>query len=124
MIDMMLDLIKLNTLYPKIQIICFSATATNKTRIDIRKQLKLTNVKIFGPSKKGAQLEGSKDFSKNFMFRNNIPCGKSKTFNKKTINKAFKFLETMKAPYVLKADGLAAGKGVIISENRTKMSSF
>ena len=81
------------------------------------KDLKLTNVKIFGPSKKGAQLEGSKDFSKNFMFRNNIPCGKSKTFNKKTINKAFKFLETMKAPYVLKADGLAAGKGVIISEN-------
>ena len=81
------------------------------------KDSKLTNVKIFGPSKKGAQLEGSKDFSKNFMFRNNIPCGKSKTFNKKTINKAFKFLETMKAPYVLKADGLAAGKGVIISEN-------
>ena len=78
---------------------------------------KLTNVKIFGPSKKGAQLEGSKDFSKNFMFRNNIPCGKSKTFDKKTIDEAFKFLETMKAPYVLKADGLAAGKGVIISEN-------
>jgi len=78
---------------------------------------KLTNVKIFGPSKKGAQLEGSKDFSKNFMFRNNIPCGNSKTFNKKTIDEAFKFLETMKAPYVLKADGLAAGKGVIISEN-------
>jgi len=77
----------------------------------------LTNVKIFGPSKKGAQLEGSKDFSKDFMFRNNIPCGKSKTFNKKTIDEAFKFLETMKSPYVLKADGLAAGKGVIISEN-------
>ena len=77
----------------------------------------LTNVKIFGPSKKGAQLEGSKNFSKDFMFRNNIPCGKSKTFNKKTIDEAFKFLETMKSPYVLKADGLAAGKGVIISEN-------
>ena len=77
----------------------------------------LTNVKIFGPSKKGAQLEGSKDFSKDFMFRNNIPCGKSKTFNKETIDEAFKFLETMKSPYVLKADGLAAGKGVIISEN-------
>ena len=77
----------------------------------------LANVKIFGPSKKGAQLEGSKNFSKDFMFRNNIPCGKSKTFNKETIDEAFKFLETMKAPYVLKADGLAAGKGVIISEN-------
>ena len=89
------------------------------------KDLKLTNVKIFGPSKKGAQLEGSKDFSKNFMFRNNIPCGKSKTFNKKTINKAFKFLETMKAPYVLKADGLAAGKGVmtlnILEQNYNKI---
>ena len=60
----------------------------------------LTNVKIFGPSKKGSQLEGSKNFAKEFMFRNNIPCGKSKTFDKETIDEAFKFLETMKSPYV------------------------
>tara|TARA_B110000438_G_scaffold49528_2_gene50061 strand:- start:9188 stop:10471 length:1284 start_codon:yes stop_codon:yes gene_type:complete len=78
----------------------------------INKELK--NIKIFGPSKIGSQLEGSKDFSKDFMFRNGIPCARSKTFNKDSIDKAFIFLENMNAPYVLKADGLAAGKGVII----------
>ncbi len=77
----------------------------------------LKNIKIFGPTKTGSQLEGSKDFSKNFMFRNRIPCAKSKTFNKDSIDEAFIFLEKMNAPYVLKADGLAAGKGVIISSN-------
>ena len=77
----------------------------------------LKETKIFGPSKDGAQLEGSKDFSKNFMFRNDIPCGKSKTFNTENIDEGYKFLETISAPYVLKADGLAAGKGVLILEN-------
>tara|TARA_B110000263_G_scaffold239470_1_gene241712 strand:+ start:949 stop:2232 length:1284 start_codon:yes stop_codon:yes gene_type:complete len=77
----------------------------------------LKNIKIFGPTKTGSQLEGSKDFSKNFMFRNGIPCAKSKTFNKDSIDEGFIFLEKMNAPYVLKADGLAAGKGVIISNN-------
>ena len=76
----------------------------------------LKETKIFGPSKDGAQLEGSKDFSKNFMFRNEIPCGKSKTFNTENIDEGYKFLETISAPYVLKADGLAAGKGVLILE--------
>ena len=80
-------------------------------------QSELKNVKIFGPSKKGAQLEGSKDFSKDFMFRNKIPCANSKTFNKKNIEEGFNFLEEISPPYVLKADGLAAGKGVLILDN-------
>ena len=80
-------------------------------------QSELKNVKIFGPSKKGAQLEGSKDFSKDFMFRNKIPCANSKTFNKKNIEEGFSFLEDISPPYVLKADGLAAGKGVLILDN-------
>ena len=77
----------------------------------------LEKVKIFGPGKSGAKLEGSKDFSKEFMFRNNIPCGKSETFNKDTLEKGFKFLENISSPYVLKADGLAAGKGVLILDD-------
>ena len=80
-------------------------------------QNELKNVKIFGPSKKGAQLEGSKDFSKDFMFRNKIPCANSKTFNSKNIEEGFSFLEKISPPYVLKADGLAAGKGVLILDN-------
>lgn len=80
-------------------------------------QNELKNVKIFGPSKKGAQLEGSKDFSKDFMFRNKIPCANSKTFNSKNIEEGFTFLEKISPPYVLKADGLAAGKGVLILDN-------
>ena len=74
----------------------------------------LKHVKIFGPSAEGSKLEGSKDFSKEFMFRNNIPCAKSKTFNRKNLSEGISFLEKINPPYVLKADGLAAGKGVII----------
>ena len=74
----------------------------------------LKHVKIFGPSAEGSKLEGSKDFSKEFMFRNNIPCAKSKTFNRKSLSEGISFLEKINPPYVLKADGLAAGKGVII----------
>ena len=74
----------------------------------------LKYIKIFGPGSDGSKLEGSKDFSKEFMFRNNIPCAKSKTFNKRNLSEGISFLEKINSPYVLKADGLAAGKGVLI----------
>ena len=77
----------------------------------------LKKVKIFGPGKSGAELEGSKNFSKEFMFRNNIPCGRSETFNKDNLENGHKFLENISSPYVLKADGLAAGKGVLILDD-------
>lgn len=76
----------------------------------------LKNVALIGPSKAAAQLEGSKDFAKQFMMRHNIPTAKYGTFTKDTLEKGYAFLENMKAPYVLKADGLAAGKGVLIIE--------
>lgn len=74
----------------------------------------LKHIPVIGPSKKAAQLEGSKDFAKAFMMRHNIPTAKYATFTKDTLEAGYKFLEGMKAPYVLKADGLAAGKGVLI----------
>ncbi|MDH4471574.1 MAG: phosphoribosylamine--glycine ligase [Fluviicola sp.] len=74
----------------------------------------LKSVPVIGPSKEAAQLEGSKDFAKIFMMRHNIPTAKYATFTKDTLDKGYAFLENMKAPYVLKADGLAAGKGVLI----------
>jgi phosphoribosylamine--glycine ligase len=77
----------------------------------------LKEIPIIGPSKKGAQLEGSKDFSKQFMLRNSIPTAGYKTFTKDELNLGIDFLKTLHPPYVLKADGLAAGKGVIISSN-------
>ena len=83
----------------------------------------LKHVKIFGPSSEGSKLEGSKDFSKEFMFRNNIPCAKSKTFNKKNLSEGISFLEKINPPYVLKADGLAAGKGVLILDNLEEAKS-
>jgi phosphoribosylamine---glycine ligase len=76
----------------------------------------LKNIPLIGPSKTGAQLEGSKDFSKQFMFRHNIPTAGYKTFGKDSLDDGLNFLKTLKAPYVLKADGLAAGKGVVIPE--------
>ena len=78
---------------------------------------KLKNVALIGPSAQGAQLEGSKDFAKQFMERHNIPTASYRTFTKKTINQGFKYLSTLEPPYVLKADGLAAGKGVLIIDN-------
>ena len=72
------------------------------------------NIPVIGPSKKGAVLEGSKDFAKGFMQRHNIPTAKYRTFDGTTLEEGLKFLETLKAPYVLKADGLCAGKGVLI----------
>lgn len=78
----------------------------------------LKNIPVIGPSKKGAQLEGSKRFAKEFMLRHNIPTAKYKSITKENINEGFDFLETLLPPYVLKADGLAAGKGVIILNER------
>ena len=77
----------------------------------------LKKIAVIGPKKYGAQLEGSKDFSKEFMLRNNIPTAAYNTFTKDTLAQGQKFLEKLKAPYVLKADGLAAGKGVLILDN-------
>ena len=74
----------------------------------------LKHIPVIGPDKKGAMLEGSKDFSKQFMFRHKIPTAAYATFTANTIEKGYSFLESLKPPYVLKADGLAAGKGVLI----------
>ncbi len=71
-------------------------------------------IPVIGPSKAGAALEGSKDFAKAFMVRHGIPTAAYATFDSTTLDKGLQFLETLKAPYVLKADGLAAGKGVLI----------
>ena len=77
----------------------------------------LTDLLIVGPDAKGAQLEGSKDFSKAFMQRYGIPTAAYRTFDKSTLSEAIDYLKILQPPYVLKADGLAAGKGVIISES-------
>ena len=74
----------------------------------------LMNISLIGPSKEGAQLEGSKQFAKEFMFRHNIPTAKYQAFTKDNLAEGYTFLESLEAPYVLKADGLAAGKGVLI----------
>lgn len=81
---------------------------------DFKKDPRTASVPVIGPSKAGAVLEGSKDFAKAFMMRHNIPTAQYKTFNGTTLNEGLAFLETLKAPYVLKADGLCAGKGVLI----------
>ena len=74
----------------------------------------LSCIPVIGPSKAGAELEGSKEFAKGFMKRHNIPTATYRSFNGTNIEEGYKFLETLKAPYVLKADGLCAGKGVLI----------
>jgi phosphoribosylamine--glycine ligase len=76
----------------------------------------LKHIPVIGPSRAGAQLEGSKDFSKHFMHRHNIPTARYQTFTKATLEDGKRFLRTLSPPYVLKADGLAAGKGVVIPE--------
>jgi len=75
----------------------------------------LHQILMVGPGKLGAQLEGSKDFSKQFMVRNGIPTAKARTFQAADLNQAFDYISTCKPPIVLKADGLAGGKGVVIS---------
>ncbi len=77
----------------------------------------LKNTSLIGPSKEGAKLEGSKEFAKEFMTRNGIPTAKYKSFTKESIDEGYKFLDSLSPPYVLKADGLAAGKGVLIIDN-------
>lgn len=74
----------------------------------------LKKVKVIGPSQAGAQLEGSKDFAKRFMRRHNIPTAAYQTFDVTSVDEGIAFLETLQPPYVLKADGLAGGKGVLI----------
>ena len=81
---------------------------------DFKNDLRTKDIPVIGPSKKGAVLEGSKDFAKGFMERHNIPTAKYRTFDGTSLEEGLKFLETLKAPYVLKADGLCAGKGVLI----------
>ncbi|WP_242092362.1 phosphoribosylamine--glycine ligase [Aestuariivivens sediminicola] len=74
----------------------------------------LKQIKVIGPQKAAAQLEGSKEFAKEFLYRHHIPTAAYDSFTKDTVEQGFAFLETLKPPYVLKADGLAAGKGVVI----------
>jgi phosphoribosylamine--glycine ligase len=85
----------------------------------------LTHIPVIGPQAEGAQLEGSKDFSKQFMTRHNIPAAASRTFTRETLQDGFDYLPTIGLPIVLKADGLAAGKGVLIcptvDEARTEL---
>ncbi|CAM3416714.1 phosphoribosylamine--glycine ligase [Zobellia roscoffensis] len=77
----------------------------------------LKSIPVIGPQKAGAELEGSKEFAKKFMMRHNIPTAAYESFTAETLQEGFKFLETLQPPYVLKADGLAAGKGVVILED-------
>ena len=77
----------------------------------------LNHVLIVGPGKSGARLEGSKDFSKSFMLKHNIPTAKSKTFSVAELEQAYQYVDSCNVPVVLKADGLAAGKGVIIADS-------
>jgi phosphoribosylamine--glycine ligase len=77
----------------------------------------LKDIQIIGPGKAGAELEGSKEFAKSFMQRHNIPTAAYSTFNKATLSEGLSYLQKLKPPYVLKADGLAGGKGVVICEN-------
>ena len=81
---------------------------------DFKNDKRTKDIPVIGPSKAGAVLEGSKDFAKGFMQRHNIPTARYQTFDGTNIEEGLKFLETLKAPYVLKADGLCAGKGVLI----------
>ncbi|MBQ3314244.1 MAG: phosphoribosylamine--glycine ligase [Prevotella sp.] len=81
---------------------------------DLKADERTKNVPVIGPSKAGAVLEGSKDFAKAFMERHHIPTARYQTFDGEHLEEGLKFLETLEAPYVLKADGLCAGKGVLI----------
>ena len=88
----------------------------------------IAHIPVIGPGKTGATLEGSKEFAKEFMFRHNIPTAGYLSVTNKNIEEGFAFLEELKPPYVLKADGLAAGKGVLIlddiSEAKTELKAM
>ncbi|MBL4592635.1 MAG: phosphoribosylamine--glycine ligase [Flavobacteriales bacterium] len=77
----------------------------------------LKNIGVIGPKKDGAELEGSKEFSKKFMIKHGVPTAKYQSFTKDNLEEGYAFLETLESPYVLKADGLAAGKGVLILDD-------
>ena len=81
---------------------------------DLKADERTKNIPVIGPSKAGAVLEGSKDFAKAFMVRHNIPTARYETFDGEHVQEGLAFLDTLQAPYVLKADGLCAGKGVLI----------
>ena len=83
----------------------------------------LKHVSVIGPQKAAAELEGSKEFAKEFLYRHNIPTAAYKSFNKNNVEEGYKFLETLNPPYVLKADGLAAGKGVLILNDLNETNS-
>ena len=83
----------------------------------INNDFELSSVLVVGPSKAGAMLEGSKDFSKEFMFKHNIPTAKYKSFDRHSLDNGLAYLDTVSPPYVLKADGPAAGKGVLIIDD-------
>lgn len=88
----------------------------------------LKEVAVIGPQKAAAELEGSKEFAKEFLFRHNIPTAAYQSFNSETVEAGYAFLETLNPPYVLKADGLAAGKGVVIlndiNEAKTELKAM
>ncbi len=88
----------------------------------------IKHVSVIGPQKAAAELEGSKEFAKEFLYRHNIPTAAYESFTKDTVEKGYAFLETLQPPYVLKADGLAAGKGVVIlndlEEAKTELKSM
>ena len=94
------------------------APLVNGIRDRIRSNDTNNNLIIVGPGKVGAMLEGSKDFTKSFLIRHNIPTANYSTFTKQNIEEGFKYIDKMPSPYVLKADGLAAGKGVLIIKNK------
>ena len=84
----------------------------------------LKNVPVIGPKKDGAQLEGSKEFSKKFMIKHGIPTAAYASFTKEQLEEGLKYLETQKPPFVLKADGLAAGKGVAVCPDEASAQAF
>lgn len=96
------------------------APLVNGIRDYFENDIKLQSILMVGPGKVGAQLEGSKDFSKQFMVRHGIPTAKARTFSASDLTQAFDYIATCKPPIVLKADGLAAGKGVVICLSQTE----
>lgn len=113
------DLIKVTVLVNKIDMVVVGPEdpLVNGLRDMFESDPSLKGVKFVGPGRRGAMLEGSKDFAKEFMKRWNIPTADYRTFTKENISEAASFIDSLEAPYVLKADGLAAGKGVLIIED-------
>lgn len=113
------DLIKQEVLDRKIGMVVVGPEdpLVNGIRDYFESDSELSNIPVIGPNAMGAKLEGSKEYSKEFMMRHNIPTAKYASFTYENIDEGYKFLESLNPPYVLKADGLAAGKGVLILEH-------